>query len=308
MKTPSPFRKRLYLADGGFETTLIYHEGIALNHFAAFELLNDAPGRQALRRYYSPYIDLARRYALPYLLETPTWRSNPDWSYKLGYSQEEIFEINRDSVRFLWDLIPGSGMPSGQILLSGAIGPRGDGYIAGQRMTITEASDYHDDQVRAFAEGEIHVVSAMTMTYSEEATGIVEAAKTHGMPVVVSFTVETDGILPSGETLREAIGKVDADTNGYAAHFMINCAHPQHFMQVLRDGGAWTHRIRGIRANASALSHAELDSATTLDAGDRHALAADYATLKTLLPGILLVGGCCGTDHSHMEEICRVMA
>ncbi len=296
-----------YLTDGGLETTLIFHQGIELNHFAAFELLQSSSGRQALRDYYQPYLQIAQQYDLPFVLETPTWRANPDWAYKLGYSNEELTAINRQAVTFIRELVQTSWHETRHVLLSGNIGPRGDGYRAEHVMRPEEAKAYHLPQIRTFAEAGVDVVTAVTLNYSAEAVGIVLAAREVGVPVVISFTVETDGKLPNGETLREAIEKTDGLTDGYAAYFMINCAHPEHFKAVLHDEGGWKERIRGIRANASIRSQAELDEAETLDTGDKQLLANGYCELQRLLPKLQVIGGCCGTDHSHLDLICQTL-
>lgn len=131
------------------------------------------------------------------------------------------------------------------------------------------------------------------------------AARAAGMPVVISFTLETDGHLPSGQSLAEAIRETDAATDGAPAYYMINCAHPSHFRDRLAEGSDWRSRIRGLRANASRLSHAELDEATELDEGNPDELGADYRELRLLLPELAVFGGCCGTDHRHVEAIAR---
>jgi S-methylmethionine-dependent homocysteine/selenocysteine methylase len=268
-------------------------------------MLTYAEGRKALTDYYLHYISLAQRYQLNFVLETPTWRASSDWGYKMGYSGREMQRINELAVTFTRGLQKQASELSVHALLSGNIGPRGDGYQVGKVMTSAKARDYHSSQIRAFAAEGVHLVTALTMNYSDEAIGIVEAAKEHKVPVAISFTVETDGRLPNGETLQSAIEKTDQATGSYAAHFMINCAHPEHFKTVLRDNGAWKYRIRGIRANASTKSHAELDDAVSLDAGDKCHLASDYRELMKLLPELKVIGGCCGTDHSHIGLICR---
>ncbi len=295
-----------YLTDGGLETTLIYHHGIDLPHFAAFELLMRKEGREALRRYFRPYLDISRRYGLRFILETPTWRANNDWGFKLGYAAGDLDNINRYAVHFLRELQSEANNP-GNLLVSGNIGPRGDGYVIDKAMTAGEARRYHQRQIGIFAEEQVDVVTAMTLNYSNEAIGIARAAAEAGVPAVIAFTVETDGRLPSGETLREAIQSTDQQTGGYPLHYMINCAHPEHFRHILSDRGEWKARIRGIRANASTKSHAELDESTTLDAGDKALLSQGYAELQTLLPNLRVFGGCCGTDHSHMEAVCETM-
>lgn len=291
-----------YLTDGGLETTLIFHQGIDLPHFAAFELLTHPAGQKALRQYYLPYLRIAQQYGLHFILETPTWRANTDWGFKLGYSPTKLQTINRQAVHFMRELA--DGLPS---LISGCIGPRSDGYTPRSLMRIQEAQAYHQPQISIFAEEAANMVTAMTLNYSDEAIGIVQAAQAVSIPVAISFTVETDGKLPNGESLQEAIERTDRCTNGYASHFMINCAHPEHFVAMLQQPGDWKQRIRGIRANASVKSHAELDECETLDAGDKHALAKGYAQLMELLPALRIIGGCCGTDHSHMEEICKLL-
>ena len=190
-------------------------------------------------------------------------------------------------------------------MIDGVVGPRGDGYDPDAFMSEDEAERYHAEQIQTFSQTAADMISAITMTYADEATGIARAAHAMGMPVAVSFTVETDGRLPSQEPLKEAIEQVDAATDGTVAYFMINCAHPRHFAAVLEQGGPWLDRIRGIRANASTKSHAELDEADELDPGDPAELAADYRGLKARLPKVNVLGGCCGTDHRHIAEVCN---
>ena len=125
------------------------------------------------------------------------------------------------------------------------------------------------------------MVTVLTMTYAEEAIGITRAAVESGLPVVISFTLETDGRLPSGQALGEAIQQVDEDTESAPAYYMINCAHPTHFEDVLEPGAPWIDRIRGLRANASTKSHAELDEATELDDGDPADLGERHAALTS---------------------------
>ncbi len=302
------FDKRYYLTDGGLETTLVYHLGIELNHFAAFELLNNAEGKKVLEDYFQDYLEIALKNGLDFILETATWRANADWGQQLGYSLKQLSDINKASVYFLRNLMQQRQYRPINYLISGCIGPRGDGYTPGALMGPEEAKAYHQTQIQDFAYADADLVTAMTINYSDEAIGIINAAKYFGIPVVISFTVETDGRLPSGEPLGQSIQKVDEATIGYASHYMINCAHPSHFIQVLQEAeGYWTRRIRGIRANASCKSHEELDNSETLDVGDKDELAKGYQALHKLLPNLKVIGGCCGTDHSHMEQICKVL-
>jgi homocysteine S-methyltransferase len=296
----------LFITDGGMETTLIFDDGIDLPDFASFVLLNDADGIEALRAYYATYLEIAAQHGVGIVLDTPTWRANPDWGSRLGYSTEALADIDRRGVALLEELrATGNGAP--QLIISGCVGPRGDGYRVDNEMTAEEAQRYHEPQVEAFANTAADLVSALTLTYADEAIGVARAARDAEIPSVISFTVETDGRLPSGQSLREAIEVVDAETDGSIAYFMINCAHPTHFAHVLEEDGDWRGRIRGLRANASEKSHAELDEAEELDPGDPSALAQHYRELQTRLPNLTVVGGCCGTSHRHVAEICAAM-
>jgi homocysteine S-methyltransferase len=290
------------LTDGGLETTLVFHEGLDLPHFAAFPLMDSTEGRAALTRYYEAYLALAAERGLGFILDTPTWRANPDWAPRLGYDLAGLRRINRDSVAFLEALRARWQRPGMPIHLDGVIGPRGDGYKDGT-MDPSQAEDYHAIQLEAFAGTAVDLVSAITMTTTDEAIGIARAAMARNLPHVISFTVETDGRLVGGATLREAIERTEEATEGSPLHYMVNCAHPVHFADALERGEAWAARIGGIRANASRLSHAELDEAVELDAGDPLDLGRRYQELRKAFPGIRVLGGCCGTDHRHVGAI-----
>jgi S-methylmethionine-dependent homocysteine/selenocysteine methylase len=297
----------LFLTDGGIETVLIFQEGLELPAFAAFHLLKDEAGTEALRRYYAPYAALAAARGLGFVAESPTWRASPRWAAGLGYGAVELAELNRRAIALMGEVRERYEQPGTPVVISGCVGPQDDGYNPAQLLSAEDAEAYHSAQIATFATTAADMVTAITMTYAEEAIGVTRAAGRGRLPVVISFTVETDGRLPSGQPLAEAIAQVDAETGSAPAYYMINCAHPTHFAAVL-DGGPWSERIRGLRANASTRSHAELDEATELDAGDPVDLAARYAELTALLPRLNVLGGCCGTDHRHVEAIATAMA
>jgi S-methylmethionine-dependent homocysteine/selenocysteine methylase len=292
----------IFLTDGGIETTLIFHDGHDLPYFAAFHLLKDAAGTDALRQYFSRHAQIAAASGVGFILESATWRASPDWAAKLGYTRQGLDDANRKAIRLLHELRERFESNRSRMVISGCIGPRGDGYDPGHIMSATEGQAYHSRQARVFADSGADLITAITMTNIPEAIGITRAARAEEMPVTISFTVETDGRLPTGETLKEAIEAVDAATDRAPSYFMINCAHPSHFAPVL-DGGGWTRRVRGIRANASKCSHAELNEAEELDEGNPAELGQDYAALRRRCPWINVVGGCCGTDHRHIEQI-----
>ncbi|WP_421654373.1 homocysteine S-methyltransferase family protein [Leptothermofonsia sp. ETS-13] len=295
----------LFITDGGIETTLIFREGLDLPDFAAFDLLRHEAGYRVLQKYFRTYASLARNYQVGLILESATWRANPDWGTRLGYSSTALAEMNRMAIALLHDIRNEFETEQCRMVISGCIGPRGDGYIPANAMSVDEARHYHQAQINTFRDAEADLVTAITMNYVEEAIGIVQAAQASEMPVVISFTVETDGRLPTGQSLKDAIAQVDAVTNNAPAYYMINCAHPTHFASVLVAGEPWIERIRGIRANASAKSHAELNESETLDDGNPEELGNQYRELKDTLKNLNVLGGCCGTDDRHIEAICK---
>jgi S-methylmethionine-dependent homocysteine/selenocysteine methylase len=308
VRLPHLHSERPFVADGGLETTLIFHRGIDLPCFAAFDLLKDDAGREELRAYFEPYVAIARDRGVGLVLDTATWRANPDWARELGYSLEELDEVNRRAVALAEEIRAAGEDERTPIVINGVVGPRGDGYDPAELMSARGAEDYHARQIQTFATTAADMVTAVTMTYPEEAIGIVRAANAVGLPVAASFTLETDGRLPDGTALKDAVEQVDDQTGGAAAYFMINCAHPTHFASVLDDDGGWRDRIGGLRVNASAKSHAELDEADELDEGDPVALGAEHRALRERLPRVTVLGGCCGTDQRHVAAVCGAWA
>jgi homocysteine S-methyltransferase len=304
-RLPRPGSGRLFMGDGGMETTMIFDNGFELPCFASFLLLGDEAGRRALRDYYASYLEIARRNGLGFTLDTPTWRANADWGAQLGYDERALAKVNAAAVAFAEQVRSEWETTETPVAVCGTIGPRGDAYHADRHMSPEEAERYHAPQIGTFARTTADMVSAYTLAYADEAAGIVRAAVAAAMPVSISFTVETDGTLPSGQPVDEAIEQVDRLTGGAARFFMINCAHPTHFAAAVQRGGPWLERLCGIRANASRKSHAELDEADGLDSGDPAELAASYAMLKPHLRAVRLVGGCCGTNTRHIAAICE---
>lgn len=296
---------KIFLTDGGLETTLVFHERIELQCFAAFPLLREAKGLRTLQDYYRRYAGIARANGAGFILESASWRANRDWAEKLGISPAELAELNRRSIEMLVELRTELETPQSPMVISGCVGPRGDGYSPTARMSAEEAEAYHAEQIAILAQTEADMISAFTMNYAEEATGIALAASKADMPAAISFTLETDGRLATGQSLREAIEQVDAATAQAPAYYMINCAHPTHFRDALARGESWTARLRGIRANASQRSHAELDAAPDLDIGDPMELGRQYRDLRRSFGHVNILGGCCGTDHRHVGEISR---
>jgi len=292
----------LFLTDAGLETDLIFNHGIEIREFAAHTLLESAEGRFALAQYFRGFLALADRHNVGFVFDSPTWKAHTHWSEALGSNDVELAEINRAAINFIADLRDEFAGNRGPIVLNAVIGPCGDAYAPESMISADAAARHHAQQIGWLAETEVDMVSALTFTQSSEAIGIVRAANEVGLPIVVSFTVEMDGKLPTGQPIGEAIAEVDAATGHGAAYFMINCAHPDHFREALHDE-QWLRRIRGFRCNASRCSHAELDDAETLDAGNPIELSQQYRELATAMPWVNVFGGCCGSDLRHVTAI-----
>jgi S-methylmethionine-dependent homocysteine/selenocysteine methylase len=303
--SPAPglpdLRRRRYVTDGGMETDLIFHHGVDLQEFAAFPLLDSPEGRSLLERYYDGYAAIAADAGAGLMLEAPTWRANPRWGARLGYDTDSLARVNRAAIALLDRLRARYTGMVADVVVSGMVGPRDDGYSAGQRLDPAEAAEYHRPQLAAFASAGAGLAAAYTLADVGEAIGIVQAARSEGLAVAISFTVETDGLLPSGTTIAAAIAAVDRAAP--PDYYLINCAHPTHIARGLGDDGPWRRRIAGIRPNASTRSHAELDEAGQLDEGDIGALVAGQAVLARGLPALSILGGCCGTDRRHVAAL-----
>jgi homocysteine S-methyltransferase len=295
----------LFLTDAGLETDLIFNHGIELRGFAAHTILPDPAAMAVVKRYFDGFLALAREMDAGFIMDTLTWRAHRHWAADLGETPDQLRKANEEAVAFIAELRESAGNPR-PVVLNAVTGPCGDAYRPEQRIAADEAERYYAEQMGWIAATEADMVTALTFTQASEATGLVRAARAAGLPAVVSFTVETDGRLPDGQPLREAIEQVDADTGAEAAYFMVNCAHPDHFADAL-DGG-WAGRIRGIRANASRLSHAELDEAPALDIGNPQELGELYADLLARLPWLNVFGACCGSDLRHVTSIARSIA
>lgn len=295
----------LFLTDGGLETTLVFLEGFELPCFAAFDLLKNEKGYNALKNYYKRYLSIAAKLNTGFVLESPTWRANPDWMTTIGYPNSALSEMNKKAVQLLVDLKNEFQNSVKNIVISGCIGPRGDGYKPENTMKVDEALEYHSAQIGILSQTPVNIISAITMNYTEEAIGIAKAASACNLPCVISFTVETDGKLPNGLSLQKAIEQVDRNTTKPPPYYMINCAHPTHFFNEMlkAKNEQWVSRIKGIRANASCKSHAELDEATELDRGNPQELGSEHKKLKATFNHLNVFGGCCGTDEEHILEI-----
>lgn len=299
---------KVFLTDAGLETVLLFLQGIDLPEFAAFPLLQHDTGTVVLQKYFEQFVCLAIENKMGFIFESATWRASKDWAAKLNIGTIQLAELVKKSIHIMDEIRQKYKSDDCPMVLSGNIGPRGDGYVVGNKtMTPVEAELYHTEQIDTFANHtNADLVSAVTMTYPEEAIGIVRAAQKLHIPSVIAFTVETDGRLPCGISLQDAIMKVDEATNNGPSYYMVNCAHVTHFEHIMRlnKDEPWVKRIRGLRSNASKKSHAELDQSDDLDDGDPEEFGQQNAELRQMFGDHLnIFGGCCGTDSRHITQI-----
>ncbi len=295
-----PMRDGTFLHYVGMETDLIFNRGLELPGFASYPLLETESGRDMIRGYCDELMSMAREMEVGVILDSATWVANRDRGAAIGYGPEKLRELNAAAV----DLIARVRDESGDLptLLCAQMGPRGDGYAPSEQMSADEAEAYHSEQMGWHAQSEADLAAGFTLCYPDEAIGIVRAGQRVEMPVAIAFTVETDGRLPTGLPLGEAIEIVDAATDSGAAYFLINCAHPDHYSQALEETPS-IRRIKGVVSNASRCSHAELDEAEELDAGDPAELGKLTGILRKRFPHFTVFGGCCGTDMRHIQHI-----
>ncbi len=297
----------LFLMDAGLETDIIFNHGVEIPEFAAHTLLFDPKGRETLVNYFREFLSLAGATGAGFIFDSQTWKAHMHWAKDLGASEDDLHKANHEAIAFISELRNEFSENAKPIVLNGLIGPRGDAYAPEEQIAAHEAEQYHSKQIGWLTETEADMVTALTFTQSDEAIGVVRAARAAELPIVVSFTVETDGNLPTGQPLGAAIQAVDDATEQTAAYFMVNCAHPDHFFHVLGDE-AWTRRIRGIRCNASRKSHAELDQSEVLDDGDPVELGEQNRAIKERLSWLNVFGGCCGSDLRHVTQIAKALA
>lgn len=289
--------EQTYLVYAGTGTDLLFNRGIDLPGFASFPLLRNPETRGILAQQMQDLVDLSGRHGMGCILDTPTWMANRDRAAQVGTPAEDISAINRDAVALMDAVRQGSGRDD--VLVSACVGPRHDPHGGAAPMAVSEAQDYHMEQLAALIGTAVDLVIAYTFNKPDEAAGCVLAAKALGLPIIVSFVVETDGKLDDGTPLDGAIARVDTATDAAPLFYMVNCAHPSHFSSVLTGHP----RLRGAIANASKCSHAELDGSETLDDGDPNALGREIAELVRQSPALCVLGGCCGTDMRHLDRI-----
>ncbi|KAJ5210720.1 Homocysteine S-methyltransferase [Penicillium cf. griseofulvum] len=290
-----------FITEGGIETTLIYTKNIDLPNFSTLPVLNTEDGKETISSIYKGYIDIARAHSTGVVLETRTWRGSPLWSSEIGLSIPQMVDLNHTAVKLLQGIR--SETPFDPIVISGAMGPLQDAY-QDSTVSFDQAREYYGPQIRAFAEEGVDMLCIMTVTNLDEAFGAVSLAREYNLPIHVSFSIETDGRLRGGKTLEDAIREVDSVTENYVTYYGVNCAHPRYIIMAVQDMPMEVRsRLGSIRGNSSLKSHEELDNSTELDRGDIPGWVQEFNQLVSMLPGLKVVGGCCGTDEEHIDAI-----
>lgn len=303
MAAPLPqLNGRLMTSAAGFETWLQYVDGFKLRHFCAFELLNDPRGVSCLRDYHRTVVEAAVANGFGVINEGLHYRASRDWGELIGFSREALEEINIRGIEFYREFVREYDSPETPMLVGGAIGPRGDAYNIGRTPDAAESEDYHAEQIATFRKAGADLVTAMTFSSVEEAIGVARAAKAAELPVVVSFFVARGGRLRGGETLEEAISRVDEASDGAPAYYMVNCTYPTEFEPGL-TAGDWTQRLGGFLPNAVAMETLDLCKLGHLEDGDPVELGGQMGSLARRYPHVRVWGGCCGTDGRHIGQI-----
>lgn len=302
---------RVFLTEGGLDTTPIFLQGFDLPSFAPFDLSNERKGFVAIKTYYQEYLQFARDHHMGFILDSPTWRANRYWIQKMGYPDSALIDINKKAIDLMLELREEfrDGMMS--VPIGGCIGPCGIGYVKEQVMTVDEAEKYHAGQVEIFSQTPVDFISVIAINYVEEALGIVRAVNAVDIPVVISFSLDKNGKLPSGMNLKEAITLVDKGVNEPPIYFMVHCAHPFHFIADMQGGSVskepWVKRIRGIRAIATSQNHFEPEVDKECEFEDPVDLAKAYGKLKNQFKHLNIFGSYCGTDKEHLMTIINAL-
>jgi homocysteine S-methyltransferase len=311
MPTPFPLPPagsgELFLTEGGSETEIMYRHGYELPEFAMFPLLENPTARAAMRGMYCEQLDVAAEHGLSFLLTGMDYRASPDWGAKLGYSAQALADANIAAIDFLRDIAQDYAGQIPRLLVGGILGPRGDAYSLNQTITAASAEDYHAVQLQTLKRAGVDFAIAQTINNIPEAVGIARAAAAINMPLSISLTLDSSGRLKSGPSLGEAITEIDRLSDDTApAFYMLNCSHPVEYAPAITANG-WTHRLRGVRPNASKMEKIALCKLGHIEDGDPVELGQQMADLRARFPHMDIFGGCCGTGAAHLREMAKAL-
>lgn len=317
MNTPCRYLSQagqIILAQGGLETTLEFKTDFQLREFSAYEAALSEKWKYLVAKDFEGYLRMAARHDIPLILDAPTWRASPNWFEKLGTSESDRESVYSRTLADANAVIQSIEKEVGKIsvLVQGVIGPMGDGYCVKDAPSVEYSRKYHASAVEAWKKTNVTEISAITITSSNEAAGIALNAAVFDLPLSISFVLTVHGKLPSGETLGEAISFVDNIVEEKKPMcYLINCIHPKYVAPVLseavKNNEQWLRRVGGVRGNASEKSHEELDCSTSLDEGDPKEWAKHMVDLLTIVPHMRVLGGCCGTDVKHIDNLAQLV-
>ncbi len=260
-------------------------------------LIYDEAGKSELSKIYQGYIDIALEAEMPFLMCTPTWRTN----HSRVIDSKANLSINADAVRFMQELRNEQRSINGVIKIGGMIGCKYDCYKPDEGLAAAESEQFHSWQIDQLAQAGVDFLIAATLPNIEEAKGIAKAMEITGIPYIISFVISRDGHVLDGTDLYEAINIIDSETDQKPLGFMVNCAYPT-FLCADKQPGKLFERLIGYQANGSSLDHCDLDGADQLEAEN----VSDWGEAMLELNrsyGVKILGGCCGTSSEHLRYI-----
>ncbi len=274
-------------------------------HIVNSGFIYDRGQRAALSEIYRQYLDIGRKYNLPLLLSTPTWRASRERIQKAGY---EKMDVNGDNFRFLDEIRKAYGEYARKIVICGLLSCRGDAYNQSEALTSNDAHAFHTWQANKLAEAGVDFLLAATLPALSEATGLAKALAATGKPYIISFVIRAEGTTLDGTPLKDAISRIDTDVNPRPIAYMSNCTHVSFFktamMHDAHSSSAVRKRVTGLLANTAAIKPEDLDDSEELVEEDPRTFGESVASLHGEL-GMKILGGCCGTDDRHIDHLAK---
>jgi homocysteine S-methyltransferase len=293
-------RERVILAEGAVVERLRRDPAVALDpHVAHAGFIYDPRSAAALTAIYEEYLEIARAAELPMICLSPTWRANPDRAQAAGLARRDL---NGDGVRFLKRIRAESGQ---SVYLGGLLGCRGDAYRPEEGLPEADAARFHSAQVNALANAGPDFLLASTLPAVPEARGMCRAIAACGLPYLVSFVITADCRVLDGTPLEEAIASIDAAISPAPLAYMVNCVHPETLEAALDISRP--ERLAGFQANTSRRDPRELDGTPELETEPPEVFAQAMLRLHRRF-GLRILGGCCGTDASHIRALAAGLA
>ena len=274
-------------------------------HIAHASLIYDDKSRQVLEEVHREYLDIGQRYGLPMLVTTPTWRANTECISKSNYAGRAV---NRDGANFMLGLRESYGPDAHPILIGGASGPKGDGYLPQEAPFTQEAEEFHRPQITELADSGVDFLIAKTLPAFGEALGIARIMAGTRLPYIISFVARPDGTLLDGTPLDQAIDTIDNETSRPPDFYYLNCVHASIFSAALKATNernpAAADRINGLDANTSAKDPDELEGLDEIETELPEDFGKNLWSIHQTF-GTAYLGGCCGSSTEHIEALAR---